>query len=249
MKTSKYFLLVCLAVGQSLVAKETKFEFLNKTDKSVDVALGTRMYSPTMSSKTERIGAGGTLKEDVDTDLFPQLLIKDPYAPGMAFVYEFRDKKDKDKPVTTNIYVRLLEKSGATSFERQQNTLNNLDKENIFLIKTLGSPQAAPKAAKVTPYAILGLKDGAPDYEILGIPKSEITDKNAVKKAYQKLALIWHPDKRNTNSTAKARYAKDDVKNLSDKDKENLSNEVFKLIGNTKNKVEDECDRGRLICK
>lgn len=138
MKT-KYFLLVCLATGHSLVAKTTKFEFLNKTDKTVEVALGTRKYPPTMSSKTDRIGTGGVFKEEVDTDLFPQLLIKDPYAPGVAFVYEFRNKNDK--PITTNIYVRLLEKNGAISFERQQNTFGNLDKENIFLIKTLGSPK------------------------------------------------------------------------------------------------------------
>jgi hypothetical protein len=195
MKQLHYLLFLCLTVGQSLFAKETKFEFLNKTDKSVDVALGTRKYSPTMSSKTERIGAGGTFKEQVDPELFPQLLIKDPYAPGVAFVYEFRDKKDKDKPVTTNIYVRLLEKNGAASFERQTSTFGNLEKENIFLIKTLGSPQAAPKS---TVYSALGVKENASNAEILGLSTSDAKDASKVSSAYKKLALKWHPDKNKT---------------------------------------------------
>src|SRR5579872_1591624 len=57
MKQLYYLLLFCLTTGQSLIAKTTNFEFLNRLDTPVDVALGTRKSPPTMQSPTKRVGA------------------------------------------------------------------------------------------------------------------------------------------------------------------------------------------------
>lgn len=94
-------------------------------------------------------------------------------------------------------------------------------------------PKAGAQAetkAEITPYAILGIPNGASDEQILGITKEQLKDPRAVKKAYIALARNWHPDKINESDKAKARYAQSDVSSLSKDEKIALANEVFKII-------------------
>lgn len=232
MKRVHYLLLAYLMVVQSGVICAKTLEFLNKLDMPIEVAIGTRTNPPTMSSKTTQVMPGQSYKQSVDNTQFPQLLFKDPKAPEIAFVYEFRDKTDAKKALSTNMYVRVLEKKGflekegRISFEPQTFVMANLDKENIFLVKTLGNP--AP--AKITAYTILGLQEGASDAAILGLKKEELNDKTAAQKAYFKLLAIWHPDKNNDEETIAQRNTNITFKNLTEKRQNEMVAEVFKLI-------------------
>lgn len=43
-------------------------------------------------------------------------------------------------------------------------------------------------------------------YKILGLPENKVADENAIKIAYRKLALIWHPDKHPGDEVANSKF-------------------------------------------
>ncbi len=102
--------------------------------------------------------------------------------------------------------------------------------------KTQGPQKSAQQLAN-SPYYILGLPDKADDAQILGLTEEQLKNKSEVKKAYYKLAVIWHPDKRTTNEIAIKRYSDPEVLKAIGPDPDGkkikaLSEEVFKLISN-----------------
>ncbi len=101
-------------------------------------------------------------------------------------------------------------------------------------------PQKTQQPAQqltISPYYILGIPDKAGDAQILGLTREQLRDKSEVTKAYRKLALIWHPDKRTTNEIANKRYSDPELLKAIGPDPDGkkikaLSEEVFKLIAN-----------------
>ena len=62
-------------------------------------------------------------------------------------------------------------------------------------------------------------------YEVLGVPRN--ADENAIKKAYRKLALKWHPDKHAGGSDEQKLDAEQKFKKIS---------EAYEVLSDTDNK-------------
>ncbi len=127
-----------------------------------------------------------------------------------------------------------------------------IKKNNFFPQEQDRTKKPAPKKtasetphSTITPYYILGIPDKATDAQILGLTQEQSRNKATVKKAYNKLSLIWHPDRlmEMTNTVAKAKYSSPELlkafgpdpddKKIPDRKKVRaLSEEVFKLIAN-----------------
>ncbi|MGC2310250.1 MAG: hypothetical protein WA432_01355 [Candidatus Babeliaceae bacterium] len=271
---NKYFLLIfgLLYIG---LCRPESFEFLNKLDVPIELSVGS---NPSLSSPIVVQPNGG--KYATTTNASTKLIFREKGKSEIAFLYELTTQPGK------KMYVRVISSGGGAKFEPQTFVLNNINKDNIKLIKTIGlkkpeqaqpskpeqpkqqakpskpeqpkqqaqpskpeQPKQQAKPSKpVSPYQILGIRENAPvsPYQILGIrenandeeilslgtanKKINLNDKDAVKKAYRTLSLIWHPDKRTTNETAIARYARSDVKNLSDDENKALATQVMQLI-------------------
>src|SRR5579885_154140 len=130
----------------------------------------------------------------------------------------------------------LLLKAGANTKLKNNEGLTALDIARVYdakgcidVLESLGEA-AVEKVGGISPYAVLGIPDGADDARILGLTKEQLNDKSAVKKAYRAFALIWHPDKMKENEIAKKRYAAPDIKKLDDTQKYKLATLVWQLI-------------------
>lgn len=149
MKTLKYLLLTCFAIGQSAMISAKDFELQNKSSQPISFALGTKKNPPTMnptrlSPALLKTIPGTTRRETINNIEVYQLLLVDPAAPDVGFLYEFRDKTGR--PVDTNIYLRVVDKKGTVSVEPQTSIFSsNLKKEDIILIGTVGAPEKKKK--------------------------------------------------------------------------------------------------------
>jgi hypothetical protein len=80
---------------------------------------------------------------------------------------------------------------------------------------------------------VLDLPMDASVTQVLGLDRQDLNDGQKVKEAYKKLARVWHPDKK-ICSPAKERYQECEkqgyFEGLSDKEKEELPNQVFQFI-------------------
>lgn len=88
------------------------------------------------------------------------------------------------------------------------------------------SRRTVPAQPDITPYEVLRLSPNASDEEILGLAPNDIKNQHVIKRAYRRCALKWHPDKWKINE----RYQQNDIENLSSDKKNELINDVFKLI-------------------
>lgn len=144
MKTLKYFLLTCLAIAQSATITAKDFELQNKSSQPISFALGTKKNPPKMTSNFLNTMPGKTRRETINNIEFYQLLLVDPKAPDVGYLYEFRDKTGR--PVDTNIYLRVVDKKGTISIEPQTSIFSsNLGKDDIILIGTVGAPEKKHK--------------------------------------------------------------------------------------------------------
>lgn len=205
------------------------FEFLNKLSIPIEYSIGNRIAPPTFD-KMRTIKPGETAQRFVNRYRTPQVLFREKGKQEMAILYEF--------PKTAEIVHIKVEPTKDGGYDILPQTTwgisrgGNVSKDEIKVIGTRGimqkhagpsQPEPIPVATK---YEILGIKNGASDAEILGVSQAELKNKAAVKKAYRKLSLLWHPDKADNN----ARYAQADVQRLSDQQRNDLINEVFVLI-------------------
>jgi hypothetical protein len=131
-----YIFAWCLSI--QLLGQEAKvaFEFLNKTNFPIEFSLGNAQKPATIAN-LKTLEAGKKFAQQVpDSYMKPlQILFREKNKPDIAFLYEVRAKVGK------KLYVRVLEKGKALSFEPQTLVYNNLDKESIKLIKTMGAQQ------------------------------------------------------------------------------------------------------------
>lgn len=125
-----------------LCIQAESFEFLNKSKNPIEIALGNRKNPPSYTSSVIVVQPGKKYAEEVDSSQFPQLLVRDQKLPEIAFLYEFSPKPGK------KIFVRILDESNGAKFEPQTFVMNNLSKDDIKLIKTLGKPAQRPISQK-----------------------------------------------------------------------------------------------------
>jgi hypothetical protein len=97
-------------------------------------------------------------------------------------------------------------------------------------VQTPPAPAAQPK---VSPYALLGVSQGATAAQILGVAQYGST-----VKAYRQRSLDWHPDKINTSVAAKVAFARYGITNPEEQKK--LATDVFTLISNAYAQLKEE---------
>ena len=115
-----YSLALGMLPGKAL-AKLVELELLNKSDLTIEYKDGIRSNPPTTLVLKE-LAAGKTAKFNVDTDQFPQLLIREKGKSAIAYIFEFTPTEK-----TSKMRVRFVADKKGPRLEPQTQLLRKID--------------------------------------------------------------------------------------------------------------------------
>lgn len=153
-------LCICIVFGFSQTIKSADIELLNKLNKPIAYAFGTRSNPPKIEQMST-VKAGDTAKvNNIDISKTPQLLLGEVGKSDMAILYEFPNTVKK-------IHIRIVADKGTYKLE-PQTTLGisrsgNVSQNDIKLIGTRGTtpqrPAAQPAAPQPAPVVKMPVQD------------------------------------------------------------------------------------------